>query len=239
MIDSQEVDSSERELFQLSKMAKLNLKTFHNMVQGTWQKEVSLAFKANYPILTNIPQVFAENINNEPIKDLATVKIEDPSLDKEVEKSRVMLTDWLVKLVTPLWVKMSEHAEIAGDNLDNEVEDNQAKVVRTAWAERCARREITSTEDNKAKAILMKQEKVEGGSRLETVSEMCCRLLVNDKKKEEVTMVKPDISACHVLGRNGVDSTYIYIYMQREVWTDETNLSFIWILFTWSDNFNK
>ena len=217
VIDSQEVDSSESLLFQLSKMAKLNLKTFHNMVQGTWQKEVSLAFNANYPILTNIPQVFVENINNEPVKDLATVKIEDPSLDKEVEKNRVMLTDWLVKLVTPLWVKMSEHAEIAGDNLDNEVEDNQAKVVRTACAERCARREITSTEDNKAKAILMRQEKVEGGSRLETVSEMCCRLLVNDKKKEEVTMVKPDISACHVLGRNDVDSTYIYIYMQREV----------------------
>ena len=217
VIDSQEVDSSERELFQLSRMAKLNLKTFHNVVQGTWQKEVSLAFKANDPILTNIPQVFAENINNEPIKDLATVKIEDRSLDKEVEKSGVMLTDWLVKLVTPLWVKMSEHAEIAGDNLENKVEDNQAKVVRAACAERCARREITSTEDNKAKAILMKQEKVEGGSRLETVSEMCCRLLVNDKKKEEVTMVKPDISACHVLGRNGVDSTYIYIYMQREV----------------------
>ena len=217
VLDSQEVDSSERELFQLSKMAKVNLKTFHNMVQGTWQKEVSLAFNANDPILTNIPQVFVENINKEPVKDLATVKIEDPSLDKEVEKNRVMLTDWLVKLVTPLWVKMSEHAEIAGDNLDNEVEDNQAKVVRTACAERCARREITSTEDNKAKAILMKQEKVEGGSRLETVSEMCCRLLVNDKKKEEVTMVKPDISACHALGRNDVDSTYIYIYMQREV----------------------
>ena len=217
VLDSQEVDSSERELFQLSKMAKVNLKTFHNMVQGTWQKEVSLAFNANDPILTNIPQVFVENINKEPVKDLATVKIEDPSLDKEVERNRVMLTDWLVKLVTPLWVKMSEHAEIAGDNLDNEVEDNQAKVVRTACAERCARREITSTEDNKAKAILMKQEKVEGGSRLETVSEMCCRLLVNDKKKEEVTMVKPDISACHALGRNDVDSTYIYIYMQREV----------------------
>ena len=173
--------------------------------------------------MINIPQVFAENINNEPIKDLATVKIEDRSLDKEVEKSGVMLTDWLVKLVTPLWVKMSEHAEIAGDNLENKVEDNQAKVVRTACAERCARREITSSEDNKAKAILMKQEKVEGGSRLETVSEMCCRLLVNDKKKKEevvkegVAMDKPDISACHVLGRNGVDSTYIYIYMQREV----------------------
>ena len=30
VLDSQEVDSSERELFQLSKMAKLNLKTFHN-----------------------------------------------------------------------------------------------------------------------------------------------------------------------------------------------------------------
>ena len=217
VLDSQEVDSSESLLFQLSKMAKLNLKTFHNMVQGTWQKEVSLAFNANYPILTNTPQVFVENINKEPVKDLATVKIEDPSLDKEVEKNRVMLTDWLVKLVTPLWVKMSEQAEIAGDNLDNEVEDNQAKVVRTACAERCARREITSSEDNKAKAILMKQEKVEGGSRLETVSEMCCRLLVNDKKKEEVTMVKPDISACHALGRNDVDSTYIYIYMQREV----------------------
>ena len=167
--------------------------------------------------MTNIPQVFVENINNEPIKDRATVKIEDLSPDKEVEKNRVMLTDWLVKLVTPLWVKMSEHAEIAGDNLGNKVEDNQAKVVRTACAERCARREITSSEDNKAKAILMKQEKVEGGSRLETVSEMCCRLLDNDKKKEEVTMVKPDISACHVLGRNDVDSTYIYIYMQREV----------------------
>ena len=223
VLDSQEVDSSERELFQLSKMAKVNLKTFHNMVQGTWQKEVSLTFKANYPILTNIPQVFVENLNNEPIKDLATVKIEDPSLDKEVERNRVMLTDWLVKLVTPLWVKMSEHAEIAGDNLENKVEDNQAKVVRAACAERCARREITSTEDNKAKAILMKQEKVEGGTRLETVSEMCCRLLVNDKKKEEEVvkegeaMDKPDISACHVLGRNGVDSTYIYIYMQREV----------------------
>ena len=217
VLDSQEVDSSESLLFQLSKMAKLNLKTFHNMVQGTWQKEVSLAFNANYPILTNIPQVFVENINNEPVKDLATVKMEDPSLDKEVERNRVMLTDWLVKLVTPLWVKMSEHAEIAGDNLDNEVEDNQAKVVRAACAERCTRREITISEDNKAKAILMKQEKVEGGSRLETVSEMCCRLLVNDKKKEEVTMVKPDISACHVLGRNDVDSTYIYIYMQREV----------------------
>ena len=223
VLDSQEVDSSESLLFQLSKMAKLNLKTFHNVVQGTWQKEVSLALKANDPILTNIPQVFAENINNEPIKDLATAKIEDPSLDKEVEKSRVMLTDWLVKLVTPLWVKMSEHAEIAGDNLGNKVEDNQAKVVRTACAERCARREIASTEDNKAKAILMKQEKVEDGTRMETVSEMCCRLLVNDKKKEEVVkkeeevVKKPDLSACHVLGRNGVDSTYIYIYMQREV----------------------
>ena len=229
--DSQEVDSSERELFQLSKMAKLNLKTFHNVVQGTWQKEVSLAFNANDPILTNIPQVFVENINKEPVKDLATVKIEDPSLDKEVERNRVMLTDWLVKLVTPLWVKMSEHAEIAGDNLENKVEDNQAKVVRAACAERCARREITSTEDNKAKAILMKQEKVEGGTRLETVSEMCCRLLVNDKTKEELSkkeeevvkkkkeevIKKPDLSACHVLGRNGVDSTYIYIYMQREV----------------------
>ena len=106
VIDSQEVDSSERELFQLSKMAKLNLKTFHSLLQGTWQKEVSLAFNANDPILTNIPQVFVENINNEPIKDLATVKIEDPSLDKEVEKNRVMLTDWLVKLVTPLWVRV-------------------------------------------------------------------------------------------------------------------------------------
>ena len=65
---------------------------------------------------------------------------------------------------------------------------------------------VSSPNLGNSKASLMKQQRVDGGSRVETVTEMCQRLIL---KKTGVEVPHADISACHVVGRHGADATYI------------------------------
>ena len=213
-------------------MSKLNVKAFRDLVDLS-------RVKANY-----FANVAKDNISraknakawvslteshngDKPVPDITSVKdkdgnyVEELSLDKEEksEKNISVVLNWLVKLVTDLWLKVSNQRDLITYNLENaEAKEAQLTILQKEVKElqlycdeiqqRSMKGNIIISSPNLGngnKASLMKQLNVDG-SRLETVTEMCQRLI---HLKTGVEVPHADITACHVLGRHGADSTYI------------------------------
>ena len=213
-------------------MSKLNIEAFRNLVKLSRTKFNYFAGTAKEHMATTAGSwvLLTEAHNGDkPIPDITAVKDKDGntqeelSLDKEEksEKNLSVVVNWLVKLVDTLWTKVSTHADMIKYNLNNA----QAKELELATLQKevknlqlyCDEIQQRSMKGNiiisspnlgNGKASLMKLQRVEtgGNNRLETATEMCCRLIL---KKTGVTVPEADISACHVLGRHGADSTYI------------------------------
>ena len=213
-------------------MTKLNLKAFKELVGRSRSKTTFFANTAKDSLLTAARSwvVILDRHNvDDPLIDFHAVKegdgftSEELSLDMEekAEKNSTVVVNWLIRLVTKLWLKVAEQAEMIKFNFTRaeakevEVAKLQEEVAELRkYCDEVQQRSmkgniiISSPNLGNGKASLMKQLRLEEGetTRLETVTEMCCRLIL---KKTGVTVPEADISACHVLGRHGADSTYI------------------------------
>ena len=213
-------------------MTKLNLKAFRDLVSRTRSK--TFFANAHKDSLITAARSWVEILDrhnvDDHVIDLHAVKESDGftsdelSLDKEekAEKNSTVVSNWLIKLVSTLWVKVAEQAEMIKFNFTRaeakeeevaklKVEVEELRKYCDEVQQRSMKGNIIISSPNLGngnKASLMKQQRVGEGatSRLETVTEMCCRLIL---KKTGVTVPDADISACHVLGRHGADSTYI------------------------------
>ena len=211
-------------------MTKLNLRVFKNLVDRSRSKTTFFANTAKSSLLTAarswVELLEKHNVDDPPI-NLHAVKegegftSDDLSLDAEekTEKNSTVVVNWLIKLVDKLWIKVAEQAEMIKFNF-NRAEAKEEEVIKLKeevvelrnYCDEVQQRSmkgniiISSPNLGNGRASLMKQLTVEGGTRLETVTEMCCRLIL---KKTGVTVPDADISACHVLGRHGADATYI------------------------------
>ena len=213
-------------------MSKVNLKNFRDLVNLTRKKFDYFASTAkdNIARATNAKAwvLLTETHNGDkPVPDFTSVKdkdgnvVEELSLDadEKSEKNLSVVLNWLVKLVSDLWTKVSTQRDMIAYNLDSalakeveltalqkEVKDLQVYCDEIQQRSMKGNIIISSPNLGNGKASLMKQLRVDGGARLETVTEMCQRLIL---KKTGVEVPHADISACHVLGRHGADATYI------------------------------
>ena len=214
-------------------MSKLNVKAFRDLVDLSRVKANYFAnvAKDNISRAKNAKAwvLLTESHNGDkPVPDITSVKdkdgnyVEELSLDKEEksEKNISVVLNWLVKLVTDLWLKVSNQRDLITYNLENaEAKEAQLTILQKEvkdlqlYCDEIQQRSmkgniIISSPNlgNGNKASLMKQLTVDGGARLETVTEMCQRLI---HMKTGVEVPHADITACHVLGRHGADSTYI------------------------------
>ena len=220
-------------------MTKLNLKAFKELVSRSRSKTTFFANTAKDSLLTAarswVVILERHDVDESPI-DFHSVKedegftSDDLSLvvEENSEKNSTVVVNWLIKLVNKLWVKVAEQAEMIKINF-NRAEAKEGEVTKLKeemlelrkYCDEVQQRSmkgniiISSPNLGNGKASLMKQQEVvgTGGKRLETVTEMCCRLIL---KKTGVTVPDADISACHVLGRHGADATYIMRIQNRK-----------------------
>ena len=130
------------------------------------------------------------------------------------------MVNWLINLVTKLWGRVTEHSQLIKFSFSQaeakEAEMNKLKgeVERLSmYCEEVQQRSmkgnlIISSPNRTQKPTLLtfKTLQVNGNTVKEDATDLCCRLI---EEKTGVPVPKEDISACHILKKQGNDSSYI------------------------------
>ena len=212
-------------------MTKLNITAFKKLVNRSRTKTTLLASAAKEQLATLV-QGWAlseeDDCTDGPLPDFTNVTGKDDftgdelSLDQDekAEKNATVVVNWLVKLVTELWGKVSQQAEMIRFNLSRaeakeaEVASLRKEVERLRiYCDEVQQRSmkgnliLSSPEFGQKKSLLHPGAGiVDGDFAKEDATLLCCRLI---ERKTGVRVPKEDISACHMLKKQGVSSSYI------------------------------
>ena len=205
-------------------MTKLNIDAFKALVKRSRSKTSLLACAAKEKVST-MAMAWAQaekDANVDEVEIDLTNAGEDFSLDKDekAEKNSTVALNWLIKLVTDLWFKVSQHAELIRFNLGRaeEKEEEVAKLVQEVellrkHCDEVQQRSmkgnlIISSPTTKQKKSLMNLEAavLHGDHAREDATSLCIRLI---DVKTGVKVPPEDISACHILKKQGNESSFI------------------------------
>ena len=212
-------------------MTKLNITAFKKMVNKSRSKTALLASAAKEQLATLV-QGWAlseeRDGGDDPLLDFTNVTGKDVftgdelSLDhdEKAEKNTTVVVNWLVKLMTELWNKVSQQAEMIRFNL-NRAEAKEVEVASLRqeveklriYCDEVQQRSmkgnliLSSPEYGQKKSLLKPGAGiVDGDFAKEDATLLCCRLI---ERKTGVVVPKEDISACHMLKKQGVSSSFI------------------------------
>ena len=212
-------------------MTKLNIMAFKNLVNKSRSKSLLFASAAKEQFST-LAQGWAlseeRDCVDEPLVDFTNVTGKDDfsgddlSLDQDekAEKNTAVVVNWLVKLMTELWNKVSQQAEMIRFNL-NRAEAKEVEVASLRqeveklriYCDEVQQRSmkgnliLSSPEYGQKKSLLKPGAGiVDGDFAKEDATLLCCRLI---ERKTGVEVPKEDILACHMLKKQGVSSSYI------------------------------
>ena len=229
-------------------MTKLNMPAFKKLVNFSRSKMTCFSVASKEHMKTAVHawiKLLDDHDVDEPLLDFHAVgdKVEgfssdDLSLDKEekAESNSTAVANWMISLVHKLWQRVSEHSQLIKFNF-SQAEAKEAEVARlkqeveklSKYCDDIQQRSmkgnlIISSPNLAQKKTLLKFEthKVNGDDVTEDATDLCCRLI---KLKTGVTVPKEDISACHMLKRQGDESSYIIRFHNlkpKSAWEDLT-----------------
>ena len=213
-------------------MAKLNVIAFKKLVNTSRSKVTFLSCAAKEKMTTAVAswvQVLDSNNEQEPPLDFHAVDSkedgftkDDLSLNKAEtdEKNSTVVVNWLINLVTKLWERVTEHSQLIKFNFSQaeakEAEMDGLKAEVEKLRKHCEEVQQRSMKGNliisspnrtqKPSLLTLKTLKVNGETVKEDATDLCCRLI---EEKTGVFVPKQDISACHMLKKQGDESSYI------------------------------
>ena len=212
-------------------MTKLNLKAFKELVSRSRSKTTFFANTAKDSLLTAarswVVILERHDVDESPM-DFNSVKedegftSDDLSLvvEENSEKNSTVVVNWLIKLVDKLWVKVAEQAEMIKINF-NRAEAKEGEVAKLKeevvelrkYCDEVQQRSmkgnliISSLTTQQKKSLLNLEAGVLNGDHVrEDATALCIRLI---KLKTGIEVPPSDISACHMLKKQGNESPFI------------------------------